>query len=143
MSTTGHVGDRHPGQYLPFWTEACATGSERACHYVGGMETNYCDRGSGWACNELGIHLAGWGGDRGAANTSFERACALGFRPACQNVLRLTVGQREFARGEPSVADLPIVLRGSKGPITERAPDVLYALGCERGWARMCEVSAS
>jgi hypothetical protein len=102
------------------------------------MEQNYCDRGSGWACNELGIHLAGWGGDRGAATSRFERSCALGFTPACSNVLRLTMGTADFTSAPPPVAELPIVLRGSKGPITERDPRALYALGCARGWTELC-----
>lgn len=139
MSASGGVGDRHPGQYLPFWTQACeATGGERACAYVSVMEQNYCDRGSGWACNELGIHLAGWGGDRGAATSRFERSCALGFTPACSNVLRLTMGTADFTSAPPPVGELPIVLRGSKGPITERDPRALYALGCARGWTELC-----
>lgn len=139
MSATGGVGDRHPGQYLPFWERACATtGSERACAYVAVMQQNYCERGSGWACNQLGIHLARWGGDPSAARARFERACAMGFTPACDNVLRLATGGAEFATAEPSVQELPIVLRGSKGPIAERDPGALHALGCARGWSQMC-----
>ena len=138
MSVTDGVGDRHPGQYLPFWTEACAAGSERACAYQAVMEQNYCARGSAWACNELGAHLAGWGRDPETALISFERSCQLGFTPGCDNVLRLTSGTLEFAKTEPPPSELPIVLRGSKGPITERDPSVLRALGCERGWVHMC-----
>lgn len=139
MSSVGGLGDDHPGQYLPFWSQACATtGRHRACEYVGVMQQTYCDRGSGWACNQLGIHRAEWGGDRNAARGEFERACALDFTPGCENVLRIVTGAAAFATGPPPIEELPIVLRGSKGPVDEREPDALYELGCERGWTEMC-----
>ncbi len=142
MGTAGGLGDEHPGQYLPFWADTCAaTDDPRACAYVTVMQENYCDRGSGWACNELGIHLAERASDAGAARAEFERACALGFRPGCDNVLRSATLQATFATAPPPLAELPIVLRGSKGAVTERDPETLYALGCERGWSEMCHGS--
>jgi hypothetical protein len=139
ISAAGGLGDDHPGQYLPFWSGACETsGSERACAYVATMQANYCDRGSGWACNELGIHRVGLGRDRAAARGEFERACSLGFMPGCDNVLRIATGSESFASGPPPTADLPVVLRGSKGVVTERDPDRLRALGCARGWTELC-----
>ena len=41
-------------------------------------------------------------------------------------------------REQPPLAELPIVLRGSKGPVTERSLAELYALACEQGWAGAC-----
>src|SRR5262245_46488458 len=58
MSAAGAVGDDHPGQYLPFWQKACESGRPHACEYVRNVESSFCDRGSGWACNELGIQQA-------------------------------------------------------------------------------------
>jgi hypothetical protein len=140
MSSVGGVGDGHPGQYLPFWSQACeTTGRQRACEYVGVMQQTYCDRGSGWACNQLGIHQAEWAGDLNAARGEFQRACTLDFAPGCENVLRLATGDRTFASAPPPVEELPIVLRGSKGPVEELEPGELYTLGCERGWTNMCE----
>jgi hypothetical protein len=55
MSLTQGVGDRHPGQYLPFWQRACDAGSLRACTYRDYLTLLYCNNGSGWACNEWGI----------------------------------------------------------------------------------------
>jgi hypothetical protein len=36
--------------------------------------------------------------------------------------------------GEPILADLPILLQGSKGEIRLRAPEELYAEACRQGW---------
>ncbi len=143
MSFTGGVGDNHPGQYYPFWRDACEAGSERACNYTGIMQQNFCDRGSGWACNEFGVLMADMDRDFVGAVGEFERACRLGFGPGCRNLEGLAAGDERlarggaFQRGPPPLQELPIVLRGSKGPVTERDPDALRALGCERGWGEL------
>lgn len=139
ISAAGGLGDEHPGQYLPFWQEACAEGSERGCEYLAAMEQVYCDRGSSWACNELGITLATHLSDRSSARMEFERGCDMGFQPACSNLLPVATGSLSFAQAPPSVEDLPIVIRGSKGAVTERDPEALYALACKRGWGDLCE----
>ena len=139
MSASGGVGDDHPGQYLPFWEEACSGENERACEYVVVMKTNFCDRGSGWACNELGIHRAALEGDPAGALRAMSRSCDLSFSPGCDNVLRLTTGETPLAQAQPQLEDLPIVLRGSKGFVEEETPAELYALACKRGWANMCD----
>lgn len=139
MSGFRGVGDRHPGQWLPFWQEACEAGSDRACDYLAFMKWNYCDKGSGWACNEFGIHEAEQRQDRGVALDAISRGCELGFPPACENLARLRSGVGTFVRAPPRLADLPILLRGSKGPVQERAPAALYAMACEQGWTGMCD----
>jgi hypothetical protein len=138
VSAAGGVGDNHPGQYLPFWSQACEAGSNRGCEYLAFMEQVYCERGSVWACNELGITLASKLGDSSSARGEFQRACAMGSSTACANVVNLTGGGGAFEREPPSVEDLPIVIRGSKGAVTETSPEALYALGCERGWTELC-----
>jgi hypothetical protein len=50
MSATQGVGDRHPGQWLPFWERACQDGRARACRYVVQLHAIYCGAGSQWAC---------------------------------------------------------------------------------------------
>ena len=55
LSPTQGVGDSHPGQWLPFWRQACMDGREYACPYLADLDTTFCDRGSGWACNEAGL----------------------------------------------------------------------------------------
>ena len=59
MSAVQGVGDNHPGQWLPFWRQACEAGRAYACPYVADVEMDYCRQGSGWACNEAGVmHVA-------------------------------------------------------------------------------------
>lgn len=139
----GGVGDDHPGQYLPFWAEACEVGNEAACEHLADMQFVYCARESGWACNERGIVLATRFGMVNEARAEFQRACALDFRPGCDNVLRLQTGADSFARDRPPDEDLPIVVRGSKGPVTTTDRDELYRLACERGWVDHCTTTVT
>ena len=134
----GGVGDDHPGQYLPFWDQACEVGSDRACEHLADMQLVYCARESGWACNERGILLATKLGMVQQARSEFERACALDFGPGCDNVVRLAIGAESFASALPPDRDLPVVIRGSKGPVTITDRGELYSLACERGWTEHC-----
>ncbi len=146
LSATQGVGDSHPGQWLPFWRQACQDGRAYACPYLADLETNFCDRGSGWACNEAGlmhIALSRSGEDlrrldpAGAAGP-LRRGCELGFETACRNLSTLTTGSSKFASAPPMIEDYPIILRGSKGEIRERDPSALYALACREGWPGTC-----
>jgi hypothetical protein len=137
ISGSGGLGDDHRGQYLPFWQETCAAGSDRACDYVVAMQENFCERGSGWACNELGIELVRRSlSDAGQA--AVKRGCDLGHPAGCENVRRLATGMTTLASQGPLLEDLPIVIRGSKGPIRETDPTVLLSMACERGWPGTC-----
>jgi hypothetical protein len=146
LSAVQGVGDRHPGQWLPFWRQACQDGRAYACPYLADLDLTFCDRGSGWACNEAGlmdIALARSGEDlrrldpKGAAEP-LRRGCELGFAAACRNLSALNEGAGGFAAPPPGLDDFPIILRGSKGEIREREPSALYALACREGWADMC-----
>jgi hypothetical protein len=128
------VGDEQPGQALPFWLDACAGGSARACAYANAMLGFYCDDGSGWACNEWGLRLA----DGGGAPAAFRRSCARGFAPGCRNAEGFASGGGGGERSPPTVSDLPIVLRGTKPPLRERRPEALLARACEQGWDELC-----
>jgi hypothetical protein len=55
MSAVRAVGDDHPGQWLPFWREACEAGRPYACRYLRDVQSGYCDRGSSWSCHEFSI----------------------------------------------------------------------------------------
>jgi hypothetical protein len=112
MSAAQGVGDRHRGQWLPFWQEACQHGSARACRYLVQLHATYCRAGSRWSCNELDVLLADNQADRAGSIAS---------------------------RGSPSLAELPILLRGSKGPITDRSIASLYSRACDQGWPDSCE----
>ena len=126
MSAAQGVGDRHPGQWLPFWERACQKGRPRACAYLASLQSIYCGAGSGWACNESGM-IAGM-------NTHFERGCRLGFVPACRNAGRVGNADPGFEQAPPTLADYPILLRGSKGPITDRTRVGAQARACAQGW---------
>jgi hypothetical protein len=151
MSAVQGVGDSHPGQWLPFWRQACQDGRAYACPYLADLETNFCNRGSGWACNDAGllhIALSRSGEDlrrldpEGAA-VPLRRGCELGFLLACRNLDALTSGTDQYANAPPDVRDLPIILRGSKGEIREKQPSELYTLACREGWSRMCAATVA
>jgi hypothetical protein len=92
------LGDRHPGQWLPFWQRACDARRPWACEYLAQREAELCDQGSDWACNAYD-----------GRDTS------------------------------PAVDDFRLVLRGSKGPVTNWSPAALYAEACRQGWSGTCE----
>lgn len=138
LSAAGGLGDHHPGQYLPFWVEQCEAGNRDACDHRALMEGVYCDRGSVWACNELGVTLADHLGNRGAARSTFQRACQLGSGAACENAIAVQGSGARYRRGDPPLEELPIVIRGSKAAVTERDPERLRQLACDRGWGAFC-----
>lgn len=139
LYSTDAVGDRHPGSYLPFWQEACAEGSQRACRYQAHLTLTYCNNGSGWACNEVGILERREGRP---SESAFRKACELGFTPGCANAEDGGRDPSALARSQPELRDLPIVLRGTKPALTERDPDVLLREACRQGWPGMCVADA-
>jgi hypothetical protein len=139
MSASGYLGDKHPGQWLPFWQKACAADLRSACLDLYFQEDGYCEDGSGWACNELGILLAEHYANRSRATTSFERACQLRFSAGCDNSVAIKEGDM-FRRDAPTLADYPFILRGSKGPFPDREPGQLYARACVQGWPGTCGI---
>jgi hypothetical protein len=136
MSASGYVGDNHPGQWLPFWQKACAANTRTACEDLYFQQDGYCEDGSGWACNEVGILLAEHYANPKRAAMSFARACELRFQPGCDNTGAVASGT--FQREAPTVGDYSFILRGSKGPIREREPAELYARACRQGWPDTC-----
>ena len=138
MSAAQGVGDEHRGQWIPFWQQACQQNRAYACRYLGQLHAVHCRADSGWSCNELGILQADQQLDRESAFASMDRGCALGFQPACVNAATWP-GAGAWARGAPRIEELPILLRGSKGPITDRDVVSLYARACEQSWPDTCE----
>jgi hypothetical protein len=143
MSAAQAVGDSHRGQWVPFWENACREGRPRACRYVANLQLMLSAAGSGWACDEAGVRRQATSpgelpGDLARMTASFERGCRLGFVPACRNAARAPNGSPTFERAPPTLADYPIVLRGSKGPITDRTPAGLTAHACAQGWPGTC-----
>jgi len=146
LSVTQGVGDEHPGQWLPFWRKACQDGRQYACPYLADLQASYCNRGSGWSCNEAGlldVALSRSGEDLRRADPAgaaepFKRGCELEFSAACRNLSTLISGAGAFAAPPPALADFPIILRGSKGQIREGEPSELYELACHEGWVDTC-----
>jgi hypothetical protein len=147
MSAAQGVGDDHPGQWLPFWRQACQDGRAYACPYLADLDQGFCDRGSGWACNEAGLmHIAlSRSGedlrrlDPAGAAKPLKRGCELGFTAACGNLSELTSGTGRFTPAPPKLDDYSTILRGSKGEIQERDPLKLYTLACHEGWSGACD----
>jgi hypothetical protein len=133
LSATQGVGDKHPGQYYPFWQKACDAGNERACDYSANLLVVYCNTGSGWACNEVGVRRLQL---RQLALPDFRRGCELGFAPACTNMNRQP--NVPPVRELPPIAELPIVLRGTKPILRERNPATLRRIACQQGWVGLC-----
>jgi hypothetical protein len=137
MSASGHLGDDHPGQWTPYWEQACAADKRDACLNLYFLQDGYCADGSAWACNEVGIMLAERYDNRAVAAAAFRRACALQFNAGCDNAAAIA-NARALRHDEPTAADYRFILRGSKGPIADTQPEELYARACELGWPRAC-----
>jgi hypothetical protein len=138
MSALQGVGDSHRGQWLPFWQQACAAERPHACSYFENLVQSFCERDSGWACNELGLLEARRETDRADAVESMLRACDLGFSPGCTNADTASGGGVALQSAPPTLKDYPIVLRGSKGPIVESSAEDLSALACREGFTNAC-----
>jgi hypothetical protein len=146
LSAAQGLGDNHPGQWMPFWRNACDQGRSYACPYLADVEENACNRGSGWACNEAGlldIALSRSGEDLrrlnpGSARQPFDRGCELGFPAACGNLGALNGSGAALASTPPTLQDYPIILKGSKGDVREQTPSKLFALACREGWPNTC-----
>lgn len=137
MSASGHLGDEHPGQWTPFWEQACVADRREACLNLYFLQETYCDEGSAWACNETGILLAERYDNRNIAAAAFDRACALQFAAGCDNAVAIA-NARALRHDAPTAADYRHILRGSKGSVGDLGPAELYARACELGWPSAC-----
>jgi hypothetical protein len=137
LSATG-LNDRHPGQWLPFWQDACRQTRPTACSHLEQLEATMCRAGSGWACNELGIFRFERGEAPIGALASWQRGCEIGFGPACANAR-----DQQARTAAPEVSDYSILLRGSKAPLTELSQSTLYARACQQHWLDACRFADS
>jgi hypothetical protein len=139
MSATGHLGDDHPGQWTPFWEQACAANSRDACQNLFFLQDGLCEDGSAYACNETGVLLAERYDNRVRAGQAFDRACALQSAPGCENARTMAVGGADMLRrGGPTPADYEFILKGSKGPLRDTDPAKRAVRACEIGWTDAC-----
>lgn len=136
MNTVQGVGDTHRGHWVMFWKHACADDRPNACRHFGVMVSTYCNRGSGWACNEYGMLLQPERRPQLAAS-AFDRACELGFSAGCIN--------RDPQPGvspvsmQPTLVDYDIVLRQGKGPLPVLSSLQIYQRACEQGFSDACQ----
>ena len=137
MSASGYLGDEHPGQWTPFWEQACAANKREACLNLYFLHDGFCEDGSAWSCNEIGILLAERYGNPARAAAAFKRACTLQFAAACDNATALATAA-PLRHDAPTALDYRFILRGSKGPIQDQRPAHLYARACELGWPNTC-----
>ena len=140
------IGDRFPGQDLPFWFGACQAHPQRGCPKLAFLLDLACHRSSGWACNYLAVGESGPTMAPGAQGpalfaTLVSRACELGFQPGCENVERLAQGAA-LQDAPPTVAELRILLtvyKHSRLPeLDAMSASEVYAEACSRGWKINC-----
>ncbi len=129
----------HPANRVPFWLHACDEGRRNACKVVVTMESVLCGRGSGWACNELGIYVAERRADladRFPPEASFAAACALEFEAGCLNA-RQPPGGRSYVHRPPSLGDYELLLESKALPRHPTAAELLE-VACAHGWTDGC-----
>jgi hypothetical protein len=75
----------------------------------------------------------------------YSTLCNAGSRWSCSQLAVLQQTRRVDARpvSQPTVDELPILVRGSKGPMTDRTPTYLSARACTLGWSHYCEAAAA
>jgi len=140
MAASGSTDGRHTGDSVPFWQQACREGRRSGCDRLFMIENVYCGDGSGWACNEVGIHHSGGGmpaADPGLSEAWFSRSCELGFRSGCVNL----VMPGGMARDVPRMIDLRLMLREGKPNLLEMPEQDLHERACEHGWTFACPVT--
>lgn len=138
LSAVEGVGDTHEGHRIPFWQEACREGRVNGCRNLLILESTFCNEGSGWACNELGIHLIERSEGGTGAQPSFVRSCDLGFLAGCDN-FRISNGlPARLRRLPPRLDDYRILAREGKAPLIEHTPLDVYERVCAQGWASGC-----
>jgi hypothetical protein len=144
MSAVQGVGDNHRGQWVPFWQRACAENRAGACDYLALTESNYCDAGSGWACNAFAILQTKRDVPGPGAGESFGAGCRAGFSAACENRARLYAGRSGvLADAAPTLHDYAILVRGSKATAGEGSPASIYSRACGQGWRDACDRTGS
>jgi hypothetical protein len=152
------IGDRCPGQDLPFWEAACKEHPQHGCPKLEDNADLACRRDSGWACNYLGILKHGLR-NQAEVVRSLSKSCELGFQPGCENVERVMqaqapgnapqlpqvagpAGEGVPLNAPPTVADYRILLSLYKTSrridLDAMSPSQVEAEACRRGWKVAC-----
>jgi hypothetical protein len=134
------IGDRFPGQDIPFWHAACKQHPERGCEKLASSVELACHRDSGWGCDYLAFLKHGVHREQEVPGL-LSKACELGFQPGCENAERSKRGD-EPRRASPTVADYRILLSLRKSSrrteLDAMDPSEVYAEACRRGWTSAC-----
>ena len=133
------VGDDNAGNHLPFWLTACAEGRRNGCRNMETVESDLCEHGGAWACNELGIRLLQPGRTEPAqrALDSFQRACQLRFRPGCSNLQLAHLGPAVLVHAPPDLEDYQHLI-DNRGLPNSRTGLQELQWACEQGWTDAC-----
>ncbi len=151
MTAIGSTDGIHRGDRVPFWQEACAEGSEKACSKLVHIESVFCGDGVGWACNELGVSFAEGmvtKRDPDLSQAYLQRSCQLGYWTGCVNIRGLSLGMREMRPGSlsrdvPSIHDLRALLReGGKNLLASPEAELL-SRACDHGWTFACSTDGT
>ncbi len=135
ISAAQGIGDTHRGQWVSFWQQACAEARPNGCRQFGVLVSTYCERGSGWACNEYGVLVQPQiRPDLAAA--LFGRACDLGFSAGCAN--RELGLATDLVRPPPTLDDYEFVIRNGTGRHSTSTPLQTYQLACAQGFSDGC-----
>ena len=129
ISAVRGVGDRHPGQWVPFWQQACEDGRPHACGFLVAQQSRLCNMGSGCAWNQAGVLQAGLGGAGGVGDEregggqaealfAFQRGCELGFEAACGNYRAMLGGRVSLSAHGPHST----TIRSSSGAARGKSP---------------------
>jgi hypothetical protein len=136
------IGDRFPGQDVPFWQEACAEHHESGCDHLATTESLACARGSGWGCNSLAcLATVKHKGSRDDGLNILSKACELGFEPGCENVRRLTRGDAP-EDAAPTESDYRVLLSlykpSRRTELEAMGSSEVNAEACRHGWKVAC-----
>ena len=140
LAAIGGLGDTQLGNRLPFWQQACKEGRRNACRNLATMESTFCNKGIGWACNELGIEVAeGRITVEAAPSEMFRRACDARFAAGCFN--RTTQGavhgDAAYRHQPPMPDDYTRMLEKKGFPAPDTEPQ-LFRNACDQGWNDGC-----
>lgn len=138
LSSAKALGDYHPGHTVPFWYQACEDGRAGGCNGLGIMYSLSCRKGSGWACNELGVLSATRRVIAAPPDQLFRRACALDFKPGCENAAGPPTGAAPLRRGDPRPDDYVFLLQEGKGPLPPMSAPQLFERACDQYWMAAC-----
>ncbi|MFO1270589.1 MAG: hypothetical protein U1F50_02725 [Rubrivivax sp.] len=135
-----------PRRWVPLWQQYCMEDRRNGCLILSRIEARYCNDGSGWACNELGLLEMTGRAPPTLGPRAFQLACARGFKAGCENVAQ---AQRpagtlpQWQQAPPGLADYPILLQEGQGRVEGLTERELFEAACRQGWADGCARAAT